>query len=612
MFKKVIAGSLVLLLVAGLSVFFWARTVLETDAVRNALASQLSKALGQPVTVQSVAVTIYPRVTITLRDVSIGETGQITLKSIDVGTALGALLSRRIEHASLHVADARVELPLPDLRLGSSGTPASTESTASSPVTLVSIDEVILTGIQVVSRGRTLSGDIELVPHGTTSLTIRKVALTADGAHIDATGEISNLAGPVGTLDVKAGALDLDQLVAFASDFAEGSARPAQTDGAPGSGTTAGTQTSPSPGSTTDLTISIAADRATMSGVALERVSGKARLQGTRLTLDPMQFGLFGGTYEGALGATLTQPPSFSWKAALKNVDVAAVTAFAGNPSVVTGRLSATIDLVGTGIDAATALKSVRGQALVSITNGVVQNLALVKSAVAATSLNPQAVIASSQGNRDEPFSEMGATLAIAGGTASTQDLHFVSKDIRLDAGGGLRLDGTAVTPAGCAADVRSTLEASQRSDRARHTAGWAHHASGDGSRRRRQVLDRNRHSQHGQASTDQRSQDAVAKGRHTGNRQAVGQVGTTLRRRSIARRLRVEDLGRKDRKGLSYDDVACTSPFCRSITGFDGSPFSCASGPSSMPRANPRLVAPNCRARPGTPISCWRSICRC
>ena len=38
MFKKVAAGILVLLLVAGLSAFFWARTVLETDAVRNALA----------------------------------------------------------------------------------------------------------------------------------------------------------------------------------------------------------------------------------------------------------------------------------------------------------------------------------------------------------------------------------------------------------------------------------------------------------------------------------------------------------------------------------------------------------------------------------------------
>jgi hypothetical protein len=74
-----------------------------------------------------------------------------------------------------------------------------------------------------------------------------------------------------------------------------------------------------------------------------------------------------------------------------------------------------------------------------------VKNLALVRAAVAATSLNPQAVVASSQGPHDEPFSELGATLAIASGAASTQDLHFVSKDVRLDAGGALKLDGSAV-----------------------------------------------------------------------------------------------------------------------------------------------------------------------
>ena len=445
MFKKVALGIVVLLLVAALGGFFWARTVLETDAVRNALASQLTKALGQPVTVQSVKATIYPRVTVTLRDVSIGAGGRITLKSLDVGTALGALLSRRIEHASLRIANARIELPLPDLHLGTSGSEASAETPGSSPVTLVSIDEVVLTGIEMVSRGRTVSGDIELVPHGAGALTVRRVALTADGAHIDATGEISNLAGPVGALNVTAGALDLDQLIAFASDFAEGSTGSTTPAGTASGSTADGTTSGSALMTATDLTIALAADRATMSGVAIERVTGTARLQGGRLTVDPMTFGLFGGTYSGALGVTLTPVPAFTWKAALKNVDVAAVTAFAGNPGVVTGRLAATIDLVGTGIDAASAVKTARGSAVVSIANGVVKNLALVKSAVAATSLNPQAVIASSQGPHDEPFSEMGAALAIASGTASTQNLHFVSKDIRLDAGGALRLDGSAV-----------------------------------------------------------------------------------------------------------------------------------------------------------------------
>ena len=68
-----------------------------------------------------------------------------------------------------------------------------------------------------------------------------------------------------------------------------------------------------------------------------------------------------------------------------------------------------------------------------------------MKSAVAATSLDPQAVVASSQGPHDEPFSELGASLSIFSGTASTPDLHFVAPDLRLDAGGALRLDGSAL-----------------------------------------------------------------------------------------------------------------------------------------------------------------------
>jgi uncharacterized protein involved in outer membrane biogenesis len=316
----------------------------------------------------------------------------------------------------------------------------------------------VLSGIEIVSRGRTLRGDIDIVPHGASALTIRKVALTADGARLDATGEITDIAGPVGHMDLKAGAVDLDQLLAFASDFMDGSGSPTTAAGTGGSGSAgngrggsssggagAAPSSAPVKRSAPDLTVTLAADRATMAGVSLEGLTGRAHLKGETLSIDPMTFNLFGGSYNGALGATMGDVPTFSWKAALKDVDVAAVTAFAGSPGVVTGRMAADVNLTGAGIDAATAMKTARGTARVTVTNGVVQNLALVKSAVAATSMNPQAVIASSQGPRDEPFSELGATLAIAGGTASTQDLHFVSKDIRLDAGGALRLDGSAV-----------------------------------------------------------------------------------------------------------------------------------------------------------------------
>ncbi len=447
MVKKVVAGAVVVLLLAGAGAFFWARAVFETDLVKHALASQLSRALGQPVTVGSVKATVYPRVTISLREVTVGEQREMTMQSIDVGTALGALLSRRIEHATLRVADAHLALPLPDLHLSTAS--SSSAGDASSPVTLVSIDSIELTGIEIVSHGRTLRGDIELVPHGTTGVTLKKVALTADGAAIDATGEITNLAGPAGTLTINAGNLDLDQLITFASDFAAGASAPPPASAATGAVPAEGTAVAAAVGATAanaaDLTLTLNAERAAMSGVTLSNVAGTARLQGNRLTIDPMSFGLFDGTYTGTIGAVLGAVPTFTWRAALTNVDMNAVTSFVGSPGTITGRLSGQVDVEGSGLDAAAAMKTARGTGAVKIVNGTVKNLALVKSAVAATSLDPQAVIAASQGPHDEPFSELGASMSMAGGTASTPDLHFISPDVRLDAGGALRLDGSAV-----------------------------------------------------------------------------------------------------------------------------------------------------------------------
>jgi len=441
MFKKIALGVVVVLLVIGIGLFFWARAILSTDAVRTALAGQLTKALGQPVSVESVSAGIFPRVTLTLKGVSIGQPARITVASMDVGTDPMALLSRRIQHAALHINEARLELPLPPLNISASA-PGGSSSPAA--VELESIDEVVLKDIVLVSRGRTLRGDIEVVPHGTSALTIRRIALTADTARIEGTGEITDMAGPVGTIDLKATSLDLDQLTVFASDFAEGSTTPASSTAgatvpAPRRGAT------PPGSSTVDLTVTLAANRATMAGVTLDAVSGRAHLKGDALNVDPMTFNLFGGSYTGQIAAVLGDAPTFGWKASISNVDMAAVAAFVGNPGVITGRLAGQVDVTGAGIDAAAAMKTARGNAKVTITNGIVKNLALVKSAVAATSLDPQAVIASSQGTHDEPFSELGATLSIFSGTASTPDLHFVAPDLRLDAGGALRLDGSAL-----------------------------------------------------------------------------------------------------------------------------------------------------------------------
>ena len=55
-------------------------------------------------------------------------------------------------------------------------------------------------------------------------------------------------------------------------------------------------------------------------------------------------------------------------------------------------------------------------------------------------------VVQTAAASRDEPFSRLAATLSIAGGSATTQDLRFESKDLTLTAGGALKLDGSAVS----------------------------------------------------------------------------------------------------------------------------------------------------------------------
>ena len=70
MTRKIVVAVLIVLIVGSAGLWFWARYVLNNDAVRSALAAQLSKALGQPVTVASISAGVYPRVTVSLEGVT--------------------------------------------------------------------------------------------------------------------------------------------------------------------------------------------------------------------------------------------------------------------------------------------------------------------------------------------------------------------------------------------------------------------------------------------------------------------------------------------------------------------------------------------------------------
>ena len=207
----------VLLLAGG---YFWVRSAFGSDTVRESIAAQISSTIGQPVTIGRISASAYPRVTVKLGDVRLGNSEQIQIGDLEVGTALRALFSRRIEHASLHLKGAKIVLPLPAFTVLSADSASASSSGA--PVAIVSVDEIVLSDVQVTSGGRTLRGDIELVPHGTTAVEIRKLALTADDATITATGHIRDFEGPAGEISLQSTNLNFDRLLAFANEFSSG------------------------------------------------------------------------------------------------------------------------------------------------------------------------------------------------------------------------------------------------------------------------------------------------------------------------------------------------------------------------------------------------------
>jgi uncharacterized protein involved in outer membrane biogenesis len=427
--KIAIAVAVVLLLVLG-GLALWARSVLTGDNVRAAVAAQVSQALGQPVTIGGIGAKIFPRVTLDLTDVSIGQPARIQLKTLHVGTDFRALISRRIERAAVRVKGARLELPLPPL---GTSTPASAPS-GPAPVEIVSVDEIVLEDVDVVSGGRTLHGDIELVPQGT-GVVFRRVALEAEGTSITATGTLTSLTPLEGRFEAQAASLNFDRLVAFLSEFA-GSAPPAAGSPAP-----AAAPAAPATRSVGKIEFSLRADQAAAGGLQLGKLAATAHVTPGGVTLDPVGFDLFGGRYEGSMHVTADAEPRFSWKARVTGMNMKDIMAFAGSPGTITGTLAGSLALDGAGLDMERALRTARGTARIDVANGTMAGLSLVRTVVTslsgrgglATSVTSGAQAQAGGGaGGNERFSKLGATLALAGGAMRTNDFSLTSPDVDL------------------------------------------------------------------------------------------------------------------------------------------------------------------------------------
>jgi len=364
MFRRVLllAVGVLLVLAAALAVAgYW---FLSGDGVRVALESQATKWLGQRVTIGGASAHVFPRPAITLRDVRAGDPVRVILADVRLSTGLKPLWSRRIEDAEISVADTRIDMPLPFTLPGPGESSAGSQP--SSGLQVVSVRAIKLRNITVASRGRqiTVSADSSL---SSAHLNLDRFTAASGKTSLEATGLVQLSPRLDAQLQVKADHVDVDDLIALADAFTPRTPR-----------------RSPSPASLPGRIVArVSAETARASGVDVRQFATTIVAQGNRIMMSPASFLLFGGNYRGALDVD-AEPGALraTVRAQITDLDVAQLAAFGGIPETISGRLSVAGTFNGRGATIGDAIALATGEGKVTIANGALKQLGLVRTVV--------------------------------------------------------------------------------------------------------------------------------------------------------------------------------------------------------------------------------------
>jgi uncharacterized protein involved in outer membrane biogenesis len=432
MWRKRLTVGLVVLGVVALGTYLFARAVLGSDLVRSTLEQQLAAYTGQPARIGSATATIYPRVSLVLHDVSVGDPPAIRLDRIRIATGLRGLLSRVINDAEVVIAGGRVTLPLPFPLVASAPAPAPTAQPSSPPLTVTSVKEISVRDVELVGGNQTLRLDISSALEGD-RLDITSLTARAAKTRIEASGALTSLAKLEGKFDAKAEPLDLDEMIALGSAL---TTTPAASKGRETQGNS-GDASAPM-----HLVLKLSAASGQVATFAFRDLSTTVDAAPGRIVFSPMAIRAFGGAFQGRLDAdTRRQSPQLRLSGRLENVDVPEIMKVTGSSGGLTGRLTGTISLTGEGADSASLLNSARGTIAASITDGNIPGLDMVRTIVLAFG-KPSGAPPEGSGSR---FSRLGGTFALANNAVTTDDLAMRARDFDMTGRGTLRISSGEV-----------------------------------------------------------------------------------------------------------------------------------------------------------------------
>jgi len=423
--RLILIGSIAILAVAAIAAggVYW---FFRGDAARQALERQATRWLGQPVAIGSATAHLFPRPAMTLRDVRAGNPVRITLADVQLSTGLRPLLSRRIEDAEIVVSNSRIEMPLP-FTMPAAGLGSTTAAPGDGGVRIVSVRSIALRNVTLVSRRREIivSADSSL---SSAHLNLDRFTVTSGPTSLDASGLVQLTPRLDAQLRVMANRVDVDELIALADAFAPRTPQAQRRTAAPIA----------LPGR---IVARVSAETARASGVEVRQFATTLVAQGTRITLSPATFQLFGGRYSGSIDvdAEITALKA-TVRAQVAGVDVAQLAAFGGVPDTVSGKLSGAGTFNGRGVTIGDALAAAAGEGTVSITNGALRRLGLVRTVVLFFG-RP----APGAGASTDNFDRIDATFALVRQVIAASALSLHSTDIDLVGQGTLTIPGKAL-----------------------------------------------------------------------------------------------------------------------------------------------------------------------
>jgi hypothetical protein len=422
--RLIVIGSIGIVVFAAIAAggVYW---LFRGDFARLALERQATRWLGQPVAIGSATWHIFPRPAISLRDVRAGDPVRIVLADVQISTGLRPLLSRRIEDADVIVSNSRIDMPLP-FTMPVTGLGSTTAAPGEGGIRIVSVRAITLRNVTIASRGRQIavSADSSLsIAH----LNLDRFTATSGKTSLEASGLVQLTPRLDAQLRVMANHIDVDDLVALADAFSPRAARrPAR---------------GPAPGLPGRIVARVSAETARASGIDVRQFATTLVAQGSRITLSPASFQLFGGRYQGsldidsevtALGATV--------RAQIADLDVAQLAAFGGVPDTISGRLSGAGTFNGRGATIGDALAAAAGEGTVTITNGALKRLGLVRTVVLFFGRPAPGATAST-----DNFDRIDATFALVQQVLAASAFSLHSPDIDLVGQGTLTVPSKAL-----------------------------------------------------------------------------------------------------------------------------------------------------------------------